>query len=70
PARAAGVPAAPFIHFDSADEQKNLDLHNRLFAKLFENGIFANERWFINFSHQPLDIEQTLEALRRACRML
>ena len=70
PASAAGVPAAPFIHFESADEQKNLDLHNRLFAKLFENGIFANERWFINFSHQPLDIEQTLEALRRACRML
>lgn len=70
PAHAAGLPPAPFIHFDGANEQQNLDLQNRLFAKLFEFGIFANERWFISYSHQPHDIEQTLKAVRAAFRAL
>lgn len=64
PARAAGLPPAPFIQIELGNEVENKRLQDRLFASLFEHGIFPNERWFINYSHRKEDIEQTLEVIR------
>lgn len=69
PAHAGGLPPAPFIHFDGESLAAQPHL-NRLFAQLFARGIFPGERWFINYSHQPADIEQALEAVRAAMREL
>ncbi|MGH7491984.1 MAG: aspartate aminotransferase family protein [bacterium] len=70
PAHAAGLPPAPFIQFDGASEQENVHWQNRLFAQLFALGVFPSERWFINYSHQPADIDQTLEKLHKAAQMI
>ncbi len=66
PAFAAGLPPAPYIQFDLDDSKKNTAWQDSLFAELFAMGIFPSERWFINYSHKPEDIDQTLDAVRRA----
>ena len=66
PAYAAGLPPAPFIKFNLGDSEKNTAWQNELFSELFALGIFASQRWFINYSHQPEDIDQTLEQVRQA----
>ena len=70
PAHAAGLPPAPFIQFEGANEQANLEWQSRLFAQLFARGIFPSDRWFVNFSHQPADIDETLERLQEAARAI
>lgn len=70
PAHAAGLPPAPFVQFEGEDEQQNTEWQNRFFTQLFVQGIFPSERWFINYSHQPEDIDQTLEKVRHALRSL
>jgi glutamate-1-semialdehyde aminotransferase len=69
PAQVIGLPPAPAMVFH-LDDQNGLDLRNRFFDKLFENGVFANHPWVINYSHQPDDIDRSLEAVRQACREL
>ena len=68
PAHAAGLLPAPFIHFDLGDEAENLRWQDNLFSRLFARGIFANDRWFISYSHTPEDIDATLEQVRQAMR--
>ncbi len=68
PAHAAGLPPAPFIQFDLGEDEENLSWQNQLFSRLFELGIFPNERWFINYAHRESDIDQTLEKLRIALK--
>lgn len=68
PAHASGLPPAPFIAFDLGDEDENAAWQNQLFSRLFDLGIFANERWFINYSHSESDIDRTLEAVRTALK--
>lgn len=70
PAHAAGLPPAPYIQFDLDNEKKNITWQNQLFSGLFAKGIFPSERWFINYSHQAEDIDQTLEAVRQVMREL
>ncbi|NIA30807.1 MAG: aminotransferase class III-fold pyridoxal phosphate-dependent enzyme [Actinobacteria bacterium] len=68
PAHAGGLDPAPFIIFDDQDENRNIEWQNKLFSKLYQKGIFANHRWFISYSHQPADIDETLEKMRYAFR--
>jgi len=68
PAHTAGVAQAPFIQFDIDDEKESTNYKNRLLSQLYRKGIFANERWFINYSHQPEDIDETLDKMRIAFR--
>lgn len=70
PAHAAGLPPAPFIQFDEGGTSGHEHWQNRLFARLFELGVFPNERWFISFSHEPADIDETLDKVRTAMRAL
>jgi glutamate-1-semialdehyde 2,1-aminomutase len=70
PAHAAGLPPAPYIQFEGANEEENIQWQNRLFAQLFSLGIFPSDRWFINYSHQPADLDQTLEKVQAAARMI
>ena len=68
PAHAGGLDPAPFIEFDLSDEDENSKWKNKLFSRLFKKGIFANDRWFISYSHQPSDIDETLDKMREAFR--
>jgi glutamate-1-semialdehyde aminotransferase len=43
-------------------------LHIRLFNALYKRGIFANEQWFITYSHQEEDIDRTLATMRECIR--
>ena len=70
PGYAAGLFPAPYIQFDLGNEVKNTDWQNRFFAHMFEKGIFASERWFINYSHQESDIDETLEKTRESLKKL
>ena len=67
PAKTVGL--APAITIQFADE---VDLHSPLRASLFDElyqlGIFANKEWLVNYSHQPEDIDQTLEAMAKAIK--
>ena len=67
-AYAGGLAPAPFIKFDMNNEDENLQWQNNLFSRLYKKGIFANYRWFISYSHQPSDIDETLEKMREAFR--
>lgn len=65
PAGTIGVDPGFVIDYHAAGAEAQA-LNIRLFNALFERGIFANEQWFITYSHQAEDIAQTLEALRDA----
>jgi len=67
-AYAGGLNPAPFIQFDYDNEEENLQWQNKLFSQLYQKGIFANHRWFISYSHQEADIDETLEKMRTAFR--
>ena len=67
PAATIGVDPGFQIDFSPAGEQAET-LHRHLFNALYEKGIFANDQWFITYSHTEADIEQTLEAMRTALR--
>lgn len=66
PAYAAGLPPAPYVQFNLGDQKKDEEWLNRMYSLLFERGIFPAERWFINYSHQAVDIDETLEKTREA----
>lgn len=65
PAQTIGLDCATVIDFSPAGPQQKR-LHDTLFESLYQNGIFANQQWFITYSHQQNDIEQTLAALDKA----
>lgn len=65
PATTIGVDQGAVIDFSPAGDQAP-DLHKNLFNSLYRKGIFANDQWFITYTHQRSDIEETLEAMKQA----
>jgi glutamate-1-semialdehyde aminotransferase len=72
-ARAAGLPPAPFLKFNTPDRDYNARLEYLWFRELFREGIFVILRWFICYSHKQADIDDALDkarvALKRAFAM-
>ncbi len=69
PANTVGVAPAVTINFHGNEKQKNARRAD-LFHQLYRQGIFANNEWFINYSHQAIDIDETLEKMRASIKML
>ena len=67
PARTVGVDPGCVIDYAPAGERGEA-LHIALFNQLNEHGIFANEQWFVTYSHREPDIDQTLEAMRASIK--
>ena len=65
---AAGLPPSSFLKFNYKDENYNTKINDIFFRELFRNGIFANPRWFICYSHKEKDIYETLEKVRIALK--
>jgi len=65
PATTIGIDPGFVIDFSPAGDDAE-SLNCQLFNILYDNGIFANEQWFITYSHQAADIDQTLDAMRQA----
>ena len=67
-AHAAGLPPAPFLKFNTPDSAYNARLEYLWFRELYREGIFANLRWFISFSHKTTDIDESLDKARKALK--
>jgi len=67
PAIMYGLEVSQSIRF-TVPEPDATTLYNRLYASLFQQGIFANVRWFVSYSHQPSDIDETLDKMRLAMK--
>ncbi len=65
PATTIGVDQGAVIDFNPAGEQSE-ELRCKLFNSLYKQGIFANDQWFITYSHKEEDIDETLDAMRKA----
>jgi glutamate-1-semialdehyde 2,1-aminomutase len=68
PGHAAGLPPGSFLKFDHADPTYHDRLEYLWQRELYREGIFANNRWFISYSHKPADIDESLEKASRALR--
>lgn len=64
--KAMGVPAAPWLKFTTPDERFNERLAYLWQRELYRAGIFANNRWFISYSHKAEDINETAAKARTA----
>jgi len=68
--RAAGLPPAPFLKFESADPSYHSRLEFLWHRELYREGLFVNPRWLISYSHKAADIDETIDragkALKRA----
>ena len=69
PAKTVGLAPAITINFEDEIGQHS-PLRAKLFDHLYNNGVFANKEWLINYSHQPQDIDQTLEVIRQAVKAI
>ncbi|MDZ7290509.1 MAG: aminotransferase class III-fold pyridoxal phosphate-dependent enzyme [candidate division KSB1 bacterium] len=67
-AHAAGLPPAPFLKFATPDEVYNARIEYLWFRELYREGIFANTRWFISYSHKQADIDEALSKSRVALK--
>lgn len=65
---AAGLPVAPYLKFVHRDPEFHPRLEYLWHRELYGEGIFANPRWFISFSHKERDIDEALEKAGRALR--
>jgi len=65
---AAGLPVAPYVKFLGPDSGYHDRLEFLWQRELYREGIFANQRWFISYSHKPTDIDEALEKAGRALR--
>ncbi len=70
PAETKGLDMAPFIEFKLSSDKENTEMRNKLFVRLYDRGVFANDSWFINYSHQSEDIEYTIDQMRQSVREL
>lgn len=72
-AHAAGLPPLAFLKFNTPDRDYNARLEYLWFRELYREGIFANTRWLISYSHKEADIDEALDkariALKRALEM-
>jgi len=66
PARFHGCPACPQLMFDSGDAERDQRLATRLLRGLFQRGVSIYTVSYVNFSHQPADIDETLNRWRDA----
>ncbi len=69
PAHTVGLAPAVTIAFEGSGEQSS-DRRRGFFNILYEKGIFANNEWFISYSHQACDIDETLDKMREAVKEL
>ncbi len=60
-AYAAGLPPASFLKINTPDQNYNERLEYVWHRELYRERIFANQRWFISYSHKESDIDETLE---------
>ena len=64
--KAMGLPVASWLKFTTPDIQFNERLAYLWQRELYREGIFANLRWFICYSHKESDIHEAAEKARRA----
>jgi len=62
----SGLPVAPFLKFQHTDPTYHDRLEYLWHRELYREGVFANLRWFISYSHGPHDIDEALDRARRA----
>jgi glutamate-1-semialdehyde aminotransferase len=65
---AAGLPCAPFLKFDTMDQEYNARLEYLWFRELFREGVFVILRWFICYSHKESDIDEALDKAKSALK--
>jgi len=65
-AQPAGLPVAPWLKFIHPDRGYHARLEFLWHRELYREGIFANPRWFISYSHKAADIDEALDKARRA----
>ena len=63
---AAGLPVGSYLKFVHPDPKYHDRLEYLWHSELYREGIFANSRWFICFSHKAQDIDEALEKAKRA----
>jgi glutamate-1-semialdehyde aminotransferase len=64
--KAMGLPVASWLKFTTPDEQFNERLAYIWQRELYREGIFANLRWFISYSHTAADIDEAAAKARTA----
>jgi glutamate-1-semialdehyde 2,1-aminomutase len=65
---AAGLPVGSWLKFTTPDEAFNQRLAYLWQRELYREGIFANTRWFISYSHKESDINEAADKARIALR--
>lgn len=65
---ASGMPIAPYVKFSGPDGGYHDRMEFLWQRELYREGIFANPRWFISYSHKAADIDEALDKAGRALR--
>jgi glutamate-1-semialdehyde aminotransferase len=62
----------PFLHFDPALDEGQDERRDRFYAALARSGVFAHPRHhgFLCWRHSKADMDDVLEACRKAAREL
>jgi glutamate-1-semialdehyde 2,1-aminomutase len=63
---AAGLPVGSYLKFVHPDPKYHDRLEYLWHRELYREGIFANSRWFISYSHKAADIDEALDKSKRA----
>ena len=66
--KAMGLPPASWLKFTTPDESFNQRLAYLWQRELYREGVFANNRWFICYSHKESDIHEAAAKARTALR--
>ncbi|EDY81930.1 aminotransferase, class III superfamily [Verrucomicrobiia bacterium DG1235] len=69
PAKTVGLAPAVTIRFEGTETQQSAQ-RVKLFEQLYRRGIFANKEWFITYSHQEADIDETLDKMQESIRSI
>jgi glutamate-1-semialdehyde aminotransferase len=64
-AHAYGLPPAVQFRF-SSEPEADLRAHQHFFRALFREGIFPSRPFLLSYAHKAEDIDETVEAMRRA----
>ncbi len=63
---AAGLPVGSYLKFVHSDPKYPDRLEYLWHRELYREGIFANNRWLISYSHKERDIDEALDKAKRA----
>jgi glutamate-1-semialdehyde aminotransferase len=66
--KAAGLAVAPYLKFSGPDANYHDRVEFLWQRELYREGIFANPRWFMSYSHKAADIDEALDKAQRALR--